>query len=196
MGIEDREHRYFADFDDEVRGSDVAHLHELGAGPISERSLSEWAGDSASRHSLLGEVTWCSIRWSKALGQPRTATFAAAFAVSHEYWAVEKVDVGGGVLLDKSRWENAVNGPLLFPGAEDGDDYVIPILIYPVFFWVNRLSVRFAKATWDSSSVEITAHGYKVVTPAEQSFQYLRDWGPPVVLDEFRVVRRPYRLIG
>ena len=189
------EHRPFSEFDDGVRLGDIASLHELATAPISEDSLTRWAGDSLSRNSLLGEIALCTIRWSKLLGQPSSPTFASAFSVVHDCWVVEKLDAGGGVLIDHSGWRTASSGPLLFPGGEDADDYVVPMLIYPQFFWQNRLRVELTSVRWDRPGVDILPHGYKMVVPSEQRFHYLRGWGSPVILDDFQVVAKRARVI-
>jgi len=189
------EHRPFADFDDEVRIADISALHDLVTSPVTVRGLHAWAGDSPSRAALLSEVGFVSIRWSKTLGQPRTPTLAAAFTVTHEYWAEEYYDAGGGHLVDRSKWLAVRDGPLVFPGAGNDDEYVVPVLLYPVFFWLNRLRVELARPDWDRPSIDITPAGYKVVTPSEQAFKYLRQYGPPVVLTDVRVEKVPYRLI-
>jgi hypothetical protein len=188
------EHRPFADFDDEVRIADISALHDLVTSPVAERCLHAWAGDSPSRAALLSEVAFVLIRWSKALGQPRTPTLAAAFTVTHDYWAEEYYDAGGGHLVDRSKWYPAPNGPVVFPGADNDDEYVVPVLLYPVFFWVNRLRVGLASPRLGRPAHRYHA-GYKVVTPSEQTFQYLRQIGPPVVLTDVRVEKVPYRLI-
>jgi hypothetical protein len=185
------QHRPFSDFDPDVRACDIAALHDLVTGPINEHRLSEWVSDSLSRKALLSEVAIVTIRWAKSLGQPRTPTFASAFTVTHDCWVVEAVDTGGGGIVDKSHWAKASKGPLLFPGGEDGDDYVVPVLVYPIFFWQNRLRVELTAPSWDSPPIDLTPASYKVATPARQDFRYLRGYGPPVVLEDVRVVEKP-----
>jgi hypothetical protein len=190
------EHRFFADFDDEVRVNDVSSLHELATAPISEDSLTRWAGDLASRHALLSEVVWCSIRWSKSLGLPNGPTLASAFSVVHKYYAMNWNDAGGGVGIDKSKWITTEIGPLLFPGTEDGDDYVVAMLVYPLSPYLNWLGVELTDPDWDHPGLDLTPQGYRVVEPPSHTFLYLRGPGAPVVLDDFRVVRKPFRVIG
>ena len=47
---------------------------------------------------------------------------------------------------------------------------------------------------WDGPSIDITQAGYKIMTPSEQAFKYLRH-GPPVVLTDVRIEKVPYLLI-
>ncbi len=189
-------HQPFADFDPSIRASDLAGLHALAAGPISESSLTTWAGDSLSRHSLRGEVAWCSIRWPTSLGQPRTATFAAGFVVVHEVEVEVGVAEGGGIVTHTEVRQVTNGAPLLFPGRQDGNDFVVAMLVHPVFFWPNRLRVTLASVPWVQSGIDLGPRGYRVVEPPEQRFSYLREYGPPVVLNDFVVTRRETRLIG
>jgi hypothetical protein len=193
MTIEEHTHQTFADFDDEVRAADVAALYELGAGPISGPGLRDWIGDSASRWNLLGGAAFCTIRWSKSLGTPRTPTFSGAFNVLHESW---RILIYGDPAHPHGVWDwRPVDAsPLVFPGSADGDDYTVSVIFFPDLSRRNRVTVSLVPGTWSKDTFQVELPGYKIVTPREQVFEYTGQPDEPVLLADFRVVHHPFLL--
>ena len=171
----------------EVFNRELATLKPLLAAPMTKDRLDHWVGELRVRADILADTVWGTIRWSKALGRPYSATLAGAFKIEHTHVQFVKEFVQGGARYIELTVPHAE--PSKWDGPEDDEYFRVSFMASAAEGQQTRIRVNFANGVGWEPRLFVTGRGYRDIEPAERRFAKSNS---RLVLEPFDVVSKPY----